>query len=50
MFFYEKNVVFNFEKLLKTWNMIRASLKRKIFAFKKDTDLCLSRILKVYLN
>ena len=41
--------MFNFAKLLKTWEKSRAFPKPEIFAFKKDTDLCVVQTLKVYL-
>ena len=46
----EEKVVFNFPKLLKTWKKGRAPPKLEIFAFEKDTDLCVIQTLKVYLD
>ena len=42
----EENVVFNFAKLLKTWKKGREPPKLEIFAFKKDTDLCVIQTFK----
>ena len=46
----KEKVVFNFPKLLKTWKKVRAPPKLEIFAFDKDTDLCVIQTLKVYLD
>ena len=46
----EKKVVFIFAKLLKTWKQGRTPPKLEIFAFEKDTDLCVIQTLKVYLD
>ena len=46
----EEKVVFNFAKLLKTWEKGRALTKLEIFAFEKGTDLCVIQTLKVYLD
>ena len=46
----DEKVVFNFAKLLETWKQGRVPPKFEIFAFKKDTDLCVIQTLKVYLD
>ena len=46
----EEKFVFNFEKLLKTWKKSIAPPKLEIFAFEKDTNLCVIQTLKLYLN
>ena len=40
--------MFNFAKLLKSWRKVRAPPKFEMFAFEKDTDLCVIQNLKVY--
>ena len=44
----EEKVVLIFSKLLKTWKKRTIPLKSAIFAFEKDTDLCVIQTLKVY--
>ena len=46
----EEKVVFYFPKLLKTWKKGGAPPKLEIFAFEKDTDLCVIQTLKLYLD
>ena len=46
----EEKVVFYFPKLLKTWKKGGTPPKLEIFAFEKDTDLCVIQTLKLYLD
>ena len=46
----EEKIVLNFSKLLKPRKKGRAPPKLEIFAFKKDTDLCVIQTLTVDLD